>query len=92
MLFSKKSEEYYIRDLIKEDKNCWKMNMNSINSWHEIKKTLKRMNLNEKDHPFLVEFKKKAPSAKTNEEIRYLMSELYNYSKKYNILNNAEII
>ena len=92
MLFLKRSEEYYIRDLIKEDKNCWKMNMTVIDSWHEIKKNLKRMRLNDKYHPFLVEFKKKAPSVKTNEEIRYLMSELYNYSKKYNILNSSDVV
>lgn len=38
----KKSEKYYIKELLSTHKECWKSNMSEKDSWIELKKRIKK--------------------------------------------------
>lgn len=80
----KKSEKYYIKELLSTHKECWKSNMSEKDSWIELKKELKRMKLNSQEHPFLYDFREKSVYANSNEEIRNLLTELCDYKRYLN--------
>lgn len=84
MSIFKKSEKYYIKELLFTHKECWKSNMNEKSSWNVLKKELAKMRLNPQEHPFLYDFREKSVYANSDEEIRELLVELCDYKRTLN--------
>lgn len=84
MFCFKKSEKSYIKELVAINKECWKGNMSEQDTWIELKKELKKMKLNSQEHPFLYDFREKLAYANSDEEIRNLLVEFYDYKRFLN--------
>lgn len=80
----KKDEKYYIEMLLSMNKECWKSNMSERDTWVKLKKYLKKIKLNSKDHPFLYNLREKSVYINSNDEIRESLIELYDYKRKIN--------
>lgn len=84
MFCFKKSEKSYIKELVAINKECWKGNMSEQDTWIELKKELKKMKLDSQEHPFLYDFREKTAYANSDEEIRNLLVEFYDYKRLLN--------
>lgn len=91
-----KDELYYINEISYLIKQCWKNYMSERETFKELVKFLKRLKLNEIDHPYLVKFKRtmldiKRYNCYTEEEIGKYLTEFYEY--KINLIdeNNKDV-